>query len=198
MSVSVTLTKAETFMARFVGSIRFDASKNRQDYAGATKDIDADIEGAAAEMAFAKWRRCYFSPSVNTFKSEPDVGWFEVRHTTLGHGSLILRESDADGSPFVLVTGASPVFQVRGWLWGREAKRAEFLRAPNGRTPAWFVPQKNLRDPLTLLEWDAAAADQFIEAAKQAFPGSHELKDSADPSETLTKAPPRPAKGPGA
>lgn len=109
-----------------------------------------DIEGAGAEMAVAKYRNVFWMGSIGKFKKEADVSGMEVRSTTLEHGSLIIREGDNDDARFVLVVGKLPYKKIVGWIYGREAKQSKWLRAPNSREPAYFVPQNALRDVDTL------------------------------------------------
>lgn len=101
---------------------------------------ELDIQGAAAELALAKFLGRYWDGSVNTMK-RGDVGQLQVRSTDRANGSLIIRSNDSDDDYFVLVTGSIPQFNVRGWIKGSDAKVAEYEKAPNGRPPAWFVPQ---------------------------------------------------------
>jgi hypothetical protein len=77
------------------------------------------------------------------------VGPFEVRATTRRDGRLIIRDNDHPDRPYVLAVGdpyaVEPVIELRGWLWGWEARRREWLRDPHGRRPCWMVPQSALR-----------------------------------------------------
>ena len=102
------------------------------------------IEGACGEMAVAKALGVYWDGSVNTFKG-PDVGSIQVRTRSEDYYGLLVRAKDADDDVFVLVTGRSPEFVIRGWLRGSEAKREEWLSSHGGRPPAYFVPQERLR-----------------------------------------------------
>lgn len=103
-----------------------------------------DIEGAAAECALAKAIDSYWAPAIDVFKTQPDVGKFEVRYTALKNGKLIVRESDSDSSFFVLVVGSFPDYDVVGGMLGSEAKNSMWSFAPNNRPPAYFVPQHAL------------------------------------------------------
>jgi len=113
---------------------------------------DIDVMGAAAEMALAKMLNIYWCGDVNTFKL-PDVGALQVRSTSLGHGSLIVRENDADDDVFVLMLFERPsTFRFGGWMTGEEAAQRKYRRAPNGRPPAYFVPQADLHQSFKKLE----------------------------------------------
>jgi hypothetical protein len=148
----VTLTSSEVFLASMVGARRRIAAvyqnQSRDVFAGEDFNWQTDIEGACAEMAVAKALGIYWSGPVNTFKA-PDVGEFQVRHTRLQSGSLIIRPSDRDVERFVLVTGKIPRFVVHGWILAADAKKERFLTAPNGKPSCWMVPQSELQ-PLVL------------------------------------------------
>lgn len=108
--------------------------------------MDDDIVAAAAEMVVAKLYNVYFLPTVGTFKA-PDIGWrTQVRHTKRTEGSLIIRESDDDAHNFFLVIGDLGSLCVCGWMAGADARQERWMRRPNGRPPAWFVPQADLND----------------------------------------------------
>ena len=101
------------------------------------------IEGAAGEMAFAKFSGKYWSCSVNAFKAG-DVGEVQVRTRSKDHYDLIVRSDDKDDDVFVLVLGRVPRFRVVGWIWGREAKRGEFLREYGDRPAAYFCAPESI------------------------------------------------------
>jgi len=102
------------------------------------------IEGAAGEMAVAKLRNRYWNGSVNTFKTGGDVGAVQVRTRSKAHYDLIVRDDDRNDDAFFLVIGSIPVFDVVGWIKGRDAKRPEWLQTYGERPPAYFVPQSAL------------------------------------------------------
>lgn len=145
---TVALTEDEVRFAALVGMGRQvqNLFLGRRDAHGADKDRgwQIHIEGAAAEMAFAKFRNRFWSGNLGNLRAA-DVGEVQVRSTGHAGGSLILHDSDPDDDAFVLVTGRCPAFVVRGWLWGREGKSVEFRRDPVGGRPAYFVPQHMLR-----------------------------------------------------
>lgn len=116
----------------------------------------SDIEAACAEIALAKVLGVYWGGGVNTFH-DADAGLFQVRHTQLENGCLIVREADSDYERFVLVRGTHPTYEIPGWLLGADAKTERFARAPGGHMPAWFVPATELRPVSELLD-DAAGA----------------------------------------
>ena len=104
-----------------------------------------EILGACGEMSVAKAVNLYWSPSVNTFHREPDIAPnIEVRTTHHDNGCLIVRDNDADDRNYFLVTGEPPVFHVRGWLRGSEARKDEWSIDPHSLRKAFFVPQSAL------------------------------------------------------
>lgn len=113
-----------------------------------------DIEGAAAEMAFAKLAHVYWSYSVNSFRREGDVGRIQIRHTERENGSLIIRPKDADTGLFVLVVGKIPSFNIVGAITAKKAKaNPEWQKDYNNRDSAFFVPQESLVPIEKLLEF---------------------------------------------
>jgi hypothetical protein len=103
------------------------------------------IEGAAGEIAAAKALGLYWGGTVNTFKTEGDVGNIEVRTRSKPHYDLLVRDNDKNESVFVLVTGKSPKYNVVGWILGKDAKKTEWYADYGNRPPAYFVPQNCLR-----------------------------------------------------
>lgn len=153
---SVVLTKSEMEMAALIGCQRqieclvagrkYGYGLDEQN----TNGWEMHVEGAMAELAYCKYRKKYWSGSVNTFKS-PDCGTdTEIRSSKLMNASLIVRDNDSDDSFYVLVIGTAPNFRICGWIKGCDAKIEQFKRAPNGRPPAYFVPQCELK-PFTIL-----------------------------------------------
>lgn len=122
---------------------------------------------------------CY-AGTVNTFHEGADVGRYQVRTRSNPHSPLIVRESDRDDDVFVLVTvheniaraqrirrdphgdsqkirlglaiggGIYDHFDIVGWISGADAKSWERKRDPGGRGVAFFVPQEELREIITL------------------------------------------------
>lgn len=156
----VELTDYERSLARHVGKARHRASRSRRDRdahglkADDAASLELNIEGAAGELAVAKALNRYWHGSVDTFKEVPDVGVnIEVRTSADPRASLIVREDDPDSRSYILVTGTSLTgFKLHGWIRGREAKHPAWLKDPGSREPAYFVPQRELRQfhPLRL------------------------------------------------
>jgi hypothetical protein len=109
--------------------------------------MQRDILGALGQCVIAKAFAMEWLFDINGFK-HPDVGPFWVRTTDRENGSLIYRSPDtAENEPWVLayVPSLDATFGlVRGWCYGREAKRGLYWRT-DVRSPAWFVPHRSLR-----------------------------------------------------
>lgn len=125
----------------------------------------SDIEANTAEKHVAKQLGLYHHDGI---KGETDVGPFQVRHTLREDGKLLIRPKDKDGEAFILVTGAAPDYEIRGWCWGHEGKVKEnwdeetSKNHPDG--PAFFVPQAKLRRIEPLI---AAAARAVASISKE-------------------------------
>jgi len=148
----VSLSKMELVSAAIVGIMRHIES-----ILGGHKDgaIRADngwtlhVEGAAAEMALAKWADRYWSHSVNTFK-DGDVGKLQVRVRYKHSYDLVVRDKDSPGDHYVHMTGLAPNFKIRGWMVGKDAMLDRYRKDPGDKgKPAWFVPSDDLDD-----DWD--------------------------------------------
>lgn len=113
----------------------------------------ANALGMLGEGAVAKALGVGWSPNIGgNDKATGDVAGFQVRTASKHHYRLHLyRDGDDDAAPFVLVTGAIPPFgeagrfAIRGWIYGRDGKRPEWLRSVvAGRPPSYWVPQPEL------------------------------------------------------
>lgn len=153
MVESVTLDEKDFEIGYGLGLLRVSESERlgcstRLTPAGRQKVIDINVLGALGEMAFAKWLGVPFIATVNTFKTRPDVGGFEVRTAGFHNGKLIIRDDDLDTRPYVLVTSTHPPsleFRIHGFLLGKDGKKEKWLTdGGNGRAPAYFVPQSEL------------------------------------------------------
>lgn len=149
--VEITLSNAEMMQAASIGCIRTirgkglaDPSRSRKKEKGFSQ-WHLDVEGACAEMAFAKCLDLYWSGiAMDTFNAG-DVGDIQVRHTDLEFGSLILRPADDDSATFALVIGAAPVFTVVGWIHAGDGKKDQWAHGKDSGEPYWRVPQSELR-----------------------------------------------------
>jgi hypothetical protein len=144
----VRLTQDELEIAAIIAIKRScqDIFLNRKDAYGAKREEgwQLSIEGTAGEMAVAKWCNRYWNGNLGDLKAD-DVGRLQVRTGWRDDSRLILHPSDRDDRAFILVTGLAPIFVLRGWIWARDGKKAEYWRDPAGGRPAFFVPQRALR-----------------------------------------------------
>lgn len=145
--MKVTLTESELQQGSFIGMQRHNyviqqGLRQQKGYANPWENI---IEGALAEMAFAKLMNLYWDGKINQL-TKGDVGKWEVRQTKHLDGSLRIEPSDKDHAPYVLLTGQSGVYFVRGWILGHEGKLHEYWKdmAGQGR-PCFWVPPSDLR-----------------------------------------------------
>lgn len=153
--IGVRLTRPQLFFGAQIGVMRhmsalFDASSN-----GYGLDPDCDgwglhIEGACGEQAAARSTGRWWPASNRTYKRDCDVLGFEVRTRSSHFYDLIIRPNDPDNRVFVLVTGRAPDFCVRGWIYARDGKLAEYERQHANRAAAYFVPQSALHPIETL------------------------------------------------
>ena len=154
--MKIKLEAYEIYMAAMVGMRRRISIMAKTGFKNTNKTHSkdfgwhTDIEAACAEMVVAKFLGMYWDYSVDTFKV-PDVGGIQVRHTAYDTGCLVIRDADSNDEIFLLVTGSSPEYFIRGWVTGYSGKKDEYLRyqdTPGGE--AWFVPQESLRNPMEL------------------------------------------------
>lgn len=142
--VEVTLSVEAMVQALMVGGRRTIAAARKalRSPSQAKRTWDIDIEGAMAEMAVAKATGMYFEPELDKF-GDADVGQLHVRHTVLPDGCLIIRPDDPEGR-YCLVTGQLGRYRIVGCIDSVEARQDIWMRAPQGRPAAWFVPQSAL------------------------------------------------------
>jgi hypothetical protein len=144
----ITLTPSEARMAILVGTERrltalMNGGRDRPGIKPA-QVWGIDIEGACAEMAFAKRMGWYWDGSVGVFHDEADVRHVNVRSTREHHHDLTIRPADRDGI-YVLVTGTFPRYWVHGWCTWPGAPSHEARPDPE-RAPCEQVRQADLRD----------------------------------------------------
>lgn len=154
--IHVTLTPDEIRIAAITGvSRRVDSMKTGlvNQKQSDSSDWAIDIEGACAELAVAKQMGIFWIGHVRTFKNA-DVGVLHVRSTVHHDGHLIIKENDPDDAVFVLVTCDCPTYTIVGGISGARARivgNEVPLRRGTGVT--WWVPQKHLADPDSILDW---------------------------------------------
>jgi hypothetical protein len=142
--IEVILNNVELMVAAQVGSMRRVASIQRKlnnKLHSAKSEWAMDIDGAASEMAAAKYLNIYWVPTVNAGKAA-DVAGFQVRSTNHEHGKLVIRENDVKNEKYILVISQPPTFKIIGWIWANDAKNEKYWRPPDDTGGgAWWVPQ---------------------------------------------------------
>jgi hypothetical protein len=107
--------------------------------------ISQHAESVGAEIAVAEYFGIRgFNPSVNTFKSNADVGLnVEVKWTKYITGNLIVQASQEirPNDVCILVVGRSPVYELIGWI---PASMAMVPKYKHPRQPSWWIGQNNL------------------------------------------------------
>jgi hypothetical protein len=154
----VCLNKSQLFWAGMIGvSRRIQAIFNSRPGAHGINNEELgwqrDCDGAAGEMAVAKWRNVFYEGGPMGCLTAPDVGKLQVRTTAYRDGHLLLHRTDKDHETFVLVLGhMMPVYVLAGWIVAADGKKEENWKTLNGRSAFW-VPQANLH-PMSELDHD--------------------------------------------
>jgi len=140
------LTPAEVLWGAMVGVMRQAQNikiKRKPAYgAGDDDDWTKHIEGALAEMTFAKYMGVYWTGAF-CFRAS-DVGGWNVRCRSRHSYDLILHEEDPDDGKFVLLTGKNGIYRLHGGIVASEGKLNKYWSDPAGGRPAFFVPKSML------------------------------------------------------
>jgi hypothetical protein len=156
--VMIRLRWSEVMLAAHVGTMRrvFALQHDKAAAYGARDEgaWDNDINGAAAEMACAKWVNTYWNGTIGITSGHDVGGLIGVRSCTPGR-RLILHPRDQNEAPFVLAwVRVPPLVELCGWMLASEGKQQEFWCDPSGTgRPAYFVPAGKLHSMATLREW---------------------------------------------
>jgi len=146
----VVLDYSQEITAHQIGLARVSELKGRPDHPGRFNRaislhefILENAEAVAAEMAVAEYFGLRdFKPTLNTFKTEADVGAkLEVKWTKYDNGSLIINKTDRDQDVAVLVTGHSPVYHLAGWI---PIKMARVPRFHHRLQDNYWITQRDL------------------------------------------------------
>lgn len=150
--MTINLTWEEALLAATVGvrrRVKAQSVKRREVHGDAhyRPPWDLDIEGALAEMAFAKFMGAYWAGQTDPDKGSGDVmeGGIahHVRSTDREEGALILHPTDSDEGIFVLMVGGGIKWRCAGWMRGEDGKQQRWWRA-NVPHAAYFVSQGDL------------------------------------------------------
>lgn len=145
----VTLNAREAMHAATVGVARHlrcrrDGIPNADGSPYREADWGANIEGAGAELAFAKWCGVYWNPPTE-LDDGVDVAGCQVKSTHFAGGSLIIPARQRVDVPCVLLTGQLPTFTVRGWYWPEHATEAHLRKGAYWIGQAELYPLGDLR-----------------------------------------------------
>lgn len=147
----VRLEPYEITNAAMVGVLRQVAAirSNLKDRFGYNRNTpwEDHIRGALGELAFSKWARTYWAPSVNTFENADIGDRWQIRTRSEPWHDLIVRPTDSDNQWFVLVIGTNDTWTIKGGIVGIDAKKPEYIADHGGRDEAYFVPASKLMQP---------------------------------------------------
>jgi len=158
----VRLNSLELWIAMQVGQARNDESMSKGSTPGyAFKGTPAQMEqihisGAAGEVATARYMDVYFPASVGTYAAADLLPDIQVRTRSKQHYDLIVRSKDHINDRYVLVIDLCPNYHIIGWMFGRDARKQQWIQTYDNRPSAWFVPQASLEDPYYLKQKEEA------------------------------------------
>lgn len=158
LPVEIQLSESEIQQGSFVGMQRsnYVIQQRLRQQKGYKDPWENSIEGALAEMAFARAMNLYWDGKLYDL-TKGDVGFWEIRQTKHLEGKLRIKPSDNSDAPFVLVTGECGHYFVRGWIYGFEGKQDKYWQdiAKQNRFSFW-VPQSDLRPIQTHIDFPTA------------------------------------------
>lgn len=161
-TINVTLSLDEINAGARVGIARqiqnIERGRAQKAQHDPSKDWIDHIEGALGELAVAKWLDRFWSGRLGKMKAA-DVGPYDVRTAIRkdrpARYRLIIRETDPEDRPFVLVIGRNGSYEIVGWIYAGNGKKPDYWQDPTGeRDPAFFVPRSALWDPARLFALD--------------------------------------------
>ena len=131
---------------RQVAVLKRGAANNVLDWMPTPESVWGNhINAFGAEVAVARAVNWYIAPTEYRHGAVDIGNVIEVKYTDRDTGRLLLHDRTPDDAACFLVTGAIPTFVVHGWIWGRDAKRAEFWNEPRPGRPCYAVPRDALR-----------------------------------------------------
>ena len=146
--VIVQLNWAQIYSGAIVGIMRQVQNidfKSRDRYGRSNgADWQDGIESCLAEMAVANYLGLYWDGNIGNYNA-PDVGPYQVRHTSWPNGCLLLHKQDKDEEACVLAIGKNGHYRLAGWAWIGEMKKDEYWMDKGNGRPCYFVPQTDLR-----------------------------------------------------
>jgi len=103
-----------------------------------------DIEGAMGEFALAKHLNVFWHGKGKM--RGWDVGTCDARTTRHLNGHLIIHPQDHDDKIVWLMTGQNGEYIVRGFIKAGDAKQEKYWKKPFEGSPAFYVPQTDLKN----------------------------------------------------
>ena len=112
------------------------------------ESFEISLIGAKGELGFCRLAGLPWDGEnrLNTFKAADVGALIQVRTTRRTNPRLVVRNRDNERHSYCLMSVHGPIVRYWGWILGLEAKRPEWVDAPYGRPPAWFVPKEALRE----------------------------------------------------
>ena len=164
----IILNKEEQALCRFIAKRRYETARGAgvtNSKKGDQSNEATDLEGVAAELAFAKFYKAYPSgvfdigarSSNKGEDSEGDItinGFtIDVKATKYGTGRLIAAEwkDHSHMDYYALVVGTFPKYEVKGLISTKELIQDERLKClPNGTNKVYQAEQSELSFPTEL------------------------------------------------
>lgn len=158
----VKLTAAELAMCADMGARRYKYAKDHNcnggaGIAGRTENAVFHIRGCETEYAGSIMLNMSWRPTIGEFGGKDVGGLVEVRSTMLPHGRLPVRPFLRNGKPatgpcVLVIKNGDNEFLWGGWRMAEYAIENYPLISEYG-DPAHFVPQTDLLDMKSLVEW---------------------------------------------
>lgn len=155
----IKLTAEEVARAEREGRYRRDVSiaqklpdPNNAKLQTAEQFYEQDMNGRAAEIAWAKWSGLPEAPLVGAYHQADSGHNIGVRSSPIDWYNLIIRKGDPIEHYFVLLTGLRPQHRIRGWLTAAEGQRVGIWTTPKLENPYWKVAQRKLKPIAQLIE----------------------------------------------
>lgn len=153
----IFLDEYDIKLCMFVAQQRDKFAKDRgfkpynQDQLSTAQD---NLYGAARECAAGKLLKIYWHHNIGITQDYDLFPDLQVRGTEHPRGRLLVRQRDKDTDRFIFVTRVAREFELRGWIFGGEAKKEEWWADPTKKNRfAYFVPHDALR-PMETIKQD--------------------------------------------
>ena len=165
MNTKIKLNPAEQLLCKLIASERYKTARSagvKNSRVGEQSDEETDLEGVAAELAFAKFYSQYptgvFDIGARSSKKGEDKTGditingliIDVKATTYSTGRLIAAEwkDHSHIDYYGLVVGSFPEYEVKGVMSTEELIQPERLKClPRGRNKVYQATQSELTFP---------------------------------------------------